>query len=74
MRIASRINHLMPAIDSANARASAYRTAATSALLSGAGSLFGKYGGGGFNSPGATTVSDAGGVIDAGTPNFTMAG
>jgi len=62
------------AIDSANARASSYRTAATASLLSGAGSLFGKYGMGGFNSAGKTTVSDAGGVLDAGTPNFTMAG
>lgn len=62
------------AIDSANARASAYRTAATSSLLSGAGSLFGKYGMGGFGSAGGTTVSDAGGVIDAGTPNLTLAG
>lgn len=62
------------AIDSANARADSYRTAANASLLSGAGSLFDKYGRGGFGKTGGTTVSDAGSVIDAGTPNFTMAG
>ena len=63
------------ALESASAKASAYRTAATASLLSGAGSLFGKYGMGGFkNAGGPATVSDAGSVIDAGTPDFTMAG
>ena len=61
------------AVQSGDAKASAYRSAAIGSLFSAGGTLFSKYGMGSTSSPGTGTATAAS-VIDAGTPNFTMAG